>query len=154
MAAAARLRRDRRNPLKNPRQARASQIGHAERLSPRSGNVCSEKSGMMCVCRSRARERCSSWSSEITFNTTSRSKSAGSAARYVLPDAPWPSSAKSRNGPKVSPGLGKSETRVSGRNMRSQPNKTSSSSFQCGNRLTTSVVAISSPDSRRRHTSS
>ena len=61
---------------------------------------------MMCVCCSRASERCSSWSSEMTFRTTSRSASAGSAARYVLPEAPRPSSASSRNGPRSSPTSG------------------------------------------------
>ncbi len=50
--------------------------------------------------------------------------------------------------------LGNMATRENGRSIRSQPSKTSSSSFQRGKRFTTSVVAISSPDSRRRQTSS
>src|SRR5271157_3218626 len=54
-------------------------------LRPRSGNVCSENKGIMCVCWNRANERCSSWSPGMIFKTTSRSASAGSTARYVFP---------------------------------------------------------------------
>lgn len=123
-------------------------------LSPRSGNVCSENKGIMCVCWNRANERCSSWSPGMIFKTTSRSASAGSTARYVLPEAPWPSSERRRNGPSCSPTSGKSVARERGHSKRSQLSSSSSSSFHWGNRVMTSAVTTCSPASRRRQTSS
>ena len=49
---------------------------------------------------------------------------AGLGARYVLPEAPRPSSARRWNGPRSSPTSGRIAARASGRNMRSQPAET------------------------------
>src|SRR5208283_1966945 len=90
----------------------------------------------------------------MIFKTTSRSASAGSTARYVLPEAPWPSSESRRNGPSCSPTSGKSVARERGHSKRSQLSSSSSSAFHWGNRVVTSAVTTCSPASRRRQTSS